>query len=263
MSDSRSPLSIVDLHSHLVPAVDDGTATVSESLSALAGLYREGVRTLVTTPHLLLPQLETDAAITRQLELHQVAFDSVVKACSHRNDVPAIALGQEIWAPDAAMARRVSRRSDVGLGGNYLLIEFGFELQGSHLDVIREVLDAGRRIVIAHPERYEYLEGHDPIELMQRWRELGALLQVNVGSLTGHYRRSSPGSDELAWRMVELGLIDVLATDHHGPRRAGVSPREALDALIARGETALAERTMVENPGAIARGEPAASGLPR
>jgi tyrosine-protein phosphatase YwqE len=98
---------------------------------------------------------------------------------------------------------------------------------------------------------------------MQQWRELGALLQVNVGSLTGHYRRSNPGSDELAWKMVELGLIDILATDHHGPRRAGVSPREALEALIARGERALADRAMVENPGAIVRGEPVASGLPR
>jgi protein-tyrosine phosphatase len=264
MTDSPAgPLSLVDLHSHLVPGVDDGAATVAESLSALAGLYREGVRTLVTTPHLLLPRLDTDAAIARELELQRIAFDTVVEACGERGDVPAISLGQEIWAPDAGTARRVCRRNDVGLGGNYLLIEFGFDLQGSHLDVIREVNAAGRRIVIAHPERYEYLAGHDPIQLMQRWREQGALLQVNVGSLTGHYGRSSPGSEELAWRMVELGLIDVLATDHHGPRRSGVSPREALDALTARGETALAERAMVENPGAIARGESVASGLPR
>jgi protein-tyrosine phosphatase len=264
MTDSRTePLSIVDLHSHLVPGVDDGTASVAESLSALAGLYREGVRTLVTTPHLLLPRLDTDAAITRELELHRAAFETVVEASVDRGDVPVIALGQEIWAPDAATARRITRRRDLGLGGNYLLIEFGFNLQGTHVDVIREVQGAGRRILIAHPERYEYPAGHDPIELMQQWRELGALLQVNVGSLTGHYRRSNPGSDELAWKMVELGLIDILATDHHGPRRDGVSPREALEALIARGERALADRAMVENPGAIVRGEPVASGLPR
>ncbi|MFL5402366.1 MAG: CpsB/CapC family capsule biosynthesis tyrosine phosphatase [Gemmatimonadales bacterium] len=256
------PLAIVDLHSHLVPGVDDGTATVAESLSALAGLYREGVRTVVTTPHLLLGRLDTEAAVTRELDLHRQAFEPVQEACLERSDLPGIALGQEIWAADAATVRRVARRNDVGLNGNYLLVEFGFELQGTHVDVIREVLDAGRRIVIAHPERYEYLAGHDPIELMQRWRELGALLQVNVGSLTGHYRRSSPGSEELSWRMVELSLIDVLATDHHGPRRIGVSPRETLDALIARGELALAERAMVDNPGSIVRSEPVASRLP-
>jgi tyrosine-protein phosphatase YwqE len=129
--------------------------------------------------------------------------------------------------------------------------------------VVREVQDAGRQIVIAHPERYHYLPGHNPLDVMRTWQELGALLQVNVGSLTGHYRRSSPGSDTLAWQMIEQGLVDVLATDHHGPRRDGVSPREALDALIARGELALAERAMAEIPGLIARNEIVGSRLPR
>jgi len=156
----------------------------------------------------------------------------------------------------------VARRTDVGLNGRFLLVEFGFELQGSHTDVIREVLDAGRQIVIAHPERYRFLPGHDPLELMRRWQELGALLQVNVGSLNGHYRNSSPGSDELAWQMVGMGLVDVLASDHHGPRRTGVSPREALETLIARGELALATRAMVETPGLIVRSDLVASRLP-
>src|SRR4051794_14341752 len=148
---------IVDLHSHLVPGVDDGTANLAESLAALAGLYQEGVRTLVTTPHLLIPRLESDAAITRELDLHRRAYDQLAEAAGGRQDLPSFALGQEIWAPDAAAARRIARRTDIGLNGRYLLVEFGFELQGSHTDVIREVLDAGRLIVIAHPERYEYL----------------------------------------------------------------------------------------------------------
>jgi protein-tyrosine phosphatase len=254
-------LAIIDLHSHLVPGVDDGTRTNAESLTALAGLYREGVRHAVTTPHLLMPRLESDAALDRELDGHRRAFDQLAPALRDRTDVPSLALGQEIWAPDAAAVRRIVRRTDVGLSGRFLLVEFGFELQGSHMDVIREVLDSGRQILIAHPERYEYLPGHDPIELMQQWQEQGALLQVNVGSLNGHYRNSSPGSEELAWRMVKLGLVDVLATDHHGPRRGGVSPREALETLIARGELALATRAMVETPGLIVRSDLAASRL--
>jgi protein-tyrosine phosphatase len=261
-SSSDLPLPIVDLHSHLVPGVDDGTATLAESLAALAGLFQEGVRTVVTTPHLLVSRLESDVAITRELDLHRRAFDQLVEAANGRKDLPSLALGQEIWAPDGAAARRVARRTDVGFNGRFLLVEFGFELQGTHTDVIREVLDAGRQILIAHPERYEYLPGHDPLELMRRWQELGALLQVNVGSLNGHYRNSSPGSDELAWQMVEGGLVDVLASDHHGPRRAGVSPREALETLIARGELGLATRAMVETPGQIVRSDLVASRLP-
>jgi protein-tyrosine phosphatase len=256
MADSHSPqLAIVDLHSHLVPGVDDGATTVAESLTALGALYRQGVRTVVTTPHLLLPRLETHAAIDRELELQRHAFDQLICACRGRADLPTISLGQEIWAPDAGTIRRVVGRTDVGLGGKYLLVEFGFDLQGTHLDVIQEVNQAGRSMVIAHPERYDYLPDQDPFELMQRWREAGALLQVNVGSLTGHYERSTPGSEARSWKMVELGLVDLFATDHHGPRRAGVSPAEAVDALIARGESALVKRAMMDTPGLIARGE--------
>jgi protein-tyrosine phosphatase len=260
---SETLIPIVDLHSHLVPGVDDGTRTVAESLETLRNLYQEGVRTVVTTPHLLVPYLTTDSAIQAELDKHRRAFEELSRACTGRAELPELWLGQEILAPDAASARRVVRRKDVGLPGRYLLVEFGFDLQGNHNDVIREVLDGGRQIVIAHPERYTYLNGHDPIQVMVAWQELGALLQVNVGSLTGHYNRSSPGSQELAWQMVEAGLMDILATDHHGSRRKGVSSREALETLIARGEQALAERAMSEIPGRIVRDDLRPSGLPR
>ncbi len=264
MTDVTDPaIAIVDLHSHLVPGVDDGTRTVAESIQALSGLYREGVRAVVTTPHLLVPYLDSDAAIQRELDLHRRAFDGLAAACRDRTDLPSLWLGQEILAPDAGSANRVARRADVGLPGRFLLVEFGFELQGNHNDVIRSVLDAGRQVVIAHAERYHYLPGHDAIEVMRTWQELGALLQVNVGSLTGHYRGSSPRSERLAWEMIGSGLVDVLATDYHGPRRSGVSPREALDTLIARGELALAERAMADIPGRILRDDLVASGLPR
>jgi protein-tyrosine phosphatase len=264
MPDAAQPsFPIVDLHSHLVPGVDDGTRTVDESIESLAELYREGVRAVVTTPHLLLPHLQTDEAVGTELETQRRAFDRLSLACRDRQDLPALWLGQEIWAPDAASMRRVARRSDVGLPGKFLLVEFGFNLQGNHNDVIRETLQAGRQIVIAHPERYHYLPGHQPLDVMRTWQDLGALLQVNVGSLTGHYRGSSPGSERLAWDMMSAGLVDLLATDHHGNRRRGVSPREAAETLIARGEQVLAERAMSEVPGRILRDKEFASGLPR
>jgi tyrosine-protein phosphatase YwqE len=158
--------------------------------------------------------------------------------------------------------RRVVHRTDVGLPGRFLLVEFGFDLDGTHNDVVKAVLDSGRQIVIAHPERYRYLPGMEPLDVMRTWQELGALLQVNVGSLNGHYQGSSPGSEQLAWAMAAAGLIDVVATDHHGPRRSGVSPLEGLDTLIARGEQALAERAMSDIPGRIMRDDLLASRLP-
>jgi protein-tyrosine phosphatase len=249
----REPPPFTDLHSHLVPGVDDGSDSVEESLESLAALRAEGVRALVTTPHLLLPRLATEADLTRELDLHRAAFDELVEATVDRDDLPAIALGQEIWAPDVYQIRRVVGRADVGLGrGHYLLVEFGFDLQGSHEDVVREALGAGRGIVVAHPERYRYAPGLAPLEQMRRWRELGALLQVNAGSFNGYYAGPNPDAEELAWAMVERGLVDLVATDHHGIRRAGVSLLEAFEALAHRGERELAERVLARAPGQVA-----------
>ncbi len=247
----------IDFHNHIVPGVDDGCATVAESLDALRSLYAEGVRTLVATPHLLVPRLGTEAALDRELEMQRRAFDRLADAVARESDLPVLGLGQEIWAPDAESVRRIAGRTDVGLDGSRaLLIEFGFDLRGTHEDVIEAVVAAGRRIVVAHPERYRYPSGANALAVMRRWRELGALLQVNAGSFTGHYRDHRPESEARAWAMVAEGMVDIIGTDHHGPRRVGVSPLEAYDALCARGEQAAAERAMVERPGQVLRDEP-------
>lgn len=246
----------IDLHNHLVPGVDDGAATVAESLDALRALYAEGVRTLVATPHLLLPRLTTEAAIGRELDTQRRAFDRLAEAVARERNLPVLGLGQEVWAPDAAAMRRVAARPDIGLGGSRaLLVEFGFELRGTHAEVVRAAAAAGRRIVVAHPERYRYPAGLEPLEVMRRWREMGALLQVNVGSFSGYYEDHRPGSEALTWAMAAEGLVDIIATDHHGPRRAGVSPLEGYEALMARGEQALIERAMVTQPEAVLRDE--------
>ena len=252
-----------DLHSHLVPGVDDGSASVEESLGSLAALRAEGVGALVTTPHLLLPHLATEADLDRGLAVHRAAFDELADAARGHDDLPAIGLGQEIWAPDVYQIRRVVGRTDVGYnGGHYLLVEFGFDLQGSHEDVVREVVAGGRGIVVAHPERYRYVPGIGPLEQMRRWRELGALLQVNAGSFNGYYAHSNPGAEGLAWARVDHGRVDLVSTDHHGIRRAGVSLREAFEALAARGKRELAEQVLARAPDQVARANLNSKGSP-
>ncbi|HXE56531.1 MAG TPA: CpsB/CapC family capsule biosynthesis tyrosine phosphatase, partial [Gemmatimonadales bacterium] len=240
-------MGFTDLHSHLVPGVDDGTVTVDESLDTLAALRADGVTAVVTTPHLILPRLATRAGAQRELDRHRAAFERVVEAMAGRDGLPAFELGQEVFAPTAEWIELALPLAGLGLaGGRYLLVEFGFDLAGTHEDVVRAVVDGGRGIIIAHAERYRFPVGVDPIETMHRWRELGALLQVNVGSLSGHYRASSPESERLAWRMVDEGLADLLASDHHGPRREGVSPGAAARLLEERGRGDLVRRLLAD-----------------
>lgn len=252
MAIANDPVRITDLHNHLVPGVDDGAATMEESLAALCALYEEGVRTLICTPHVLLPHLDGDDALGRELDRQRRAFDRLVTAAHRRTDMPELGLGQEVWAPDVLQARRVATSSALSLGaGDYVLVEFGFERLGNVNEVVRTILDAGRRMIIAHPERYRFPAEIDPVDVIAGWRELGALLQMNVGSPTGYY----PGVEPLAWRLLDAGLVDFFATDHHGPRREGVWPKEAYDALASRGREAEARRLFSEAPAAVVRNE--------
>jgi protein-tyrosine phosphatase len=248
---------IIDLHSHLVPGVDDGATSVRDALLTLGALAGEGVGTVVTTPHLLVAHFDSAAAVLRELDRHRAGFDLLASAAAAAPDlVPGLGLGQEIWAPSAASARAAVACPGIGLGGSrYLLVEFGFDLSGDHRDVIATVVDADYRIVIAHPERYRFPFGFDPIDTAASWREAGALLQINAGSLGGHYVRSSPDSRTLAWRMIEEGMADLIATDHHAANRP-VSAREAWNLLVAAGREAQARELMIETPGRILRDEP-------
>src|SRR5687767_13825857 len=247
---------IVDLHSHLAPAVDDGASSVDEAVLTLKALAAEGVSAVVTTPHLLLPHLTSLAAVTRELDRHRRAFESLAAgAAAEAGPIPALGLGQEIWAPDVPSVRRVLGSPGIGLGeSRYLLVEFGFVLEGDHLDVIAAVQDAGHQIVIAHPERYRYPDGADPLETAVAWRNTGALLQLNAGSLGGHYQRSNPNSRGLAWRFIEDGLADLIATDHHAANRP-VSVLEAWSQLVEAGREGQARELMVDHPGRILRNE--------
>jgi tyrosine-protein phosphatase YwqE len=196
-------------------------------------------------------------ALERELDRHRRAFDELAAAASgSARRLPEIRLGHEIWAPDAASLRRALSAPALGLGtADWLLVEFGFDLRGDHLDVIQAALDGGWRIVIAHPERYRPVGSGDLLEIAAAWHSAGALLQVNAGSLGGHYLRSSPDSRKLAWALVEQGLAGLVATDHHAANRP-VSVTEAWDLLIQRGGEALARRLMVETPAEIANLRP-------
>ncbi len=144
----------VDLHSHLVPGVDDGAETVQEALDALAMLADDGVEGAVTTPHLLVPHIGDQAGLQAELDRHRRGFARVANAAERADDLPWIALGQEILAPDRATARRALALAGIGLANErYLLVEFGFALRGRPLDVIRTILDAACRAVFLRHRR--------------------------------------------------------------------------------------------------------------
>lgn len=207
--------SLYDIHNHLLPDVDDGCRTLGETLRHLRAFRSQGVVGLAFSPHLLVPLLD-DHELDAVLELHRIRFEEVAWAADG-DAYPRLHLGQEILARTGDEIDRVVRRTDIGIaGGDAMLVEFGFAPGFDGDAVIRRVQAEGRRIVIAHPERYAWGD-LDPVRTAARWRDLGAVLQVNGGSLAGLYTQRA---SDLAVRFLEEGLVGMVCSDHHGDDRA-------------------------------------------
>lgn len=207
--DSEAP-GQVDLHSHLVPGVDDGARNLDDVEDGVGRMRDRGIRTIVTTPHL-------DGSLTLDADLlahHLGRMDRAFeRAASHvGREFPDVRFlrGHEIKldCPDPDLS---DPRLRLG-GSNVVLVEWpGLQVPPETPRVLRALRVQGVDFLIAHVERYR---GYDErLSVLERWREEGIFLQVNHGSLVGRYGNEIR---RLAFRLLELGWVDCLASDFHG-----------------------------------------------
>lgn len=233
-------MSWTDLHSHLVPDVDDGSSSVEESVEAVERLLRAGVRTIVTTPHVSASFLERPDLADGHFSRIASEWDRVRSACREAGLDVGLGLGTEILLD--------LPRPDVGdprcrlEGGRYVLVEFPHSLlpPGSE-DALYHVGRQDAVPIVAHVERYN--AGSNAASIWGEWRDAGAALQVNVASLVGKYGRRAR---ENAWDLLARGWVDLLGSDHHARGPSWI--REAIAALEERGAAQALEILYRENP---------------
>jgi protein-tyrosine phosphatase len=195
---------VIDLHSHLLPGVDDGARSLDQALAALQSLSEQGVTDLCLTPHLLASEAATGVPAA-----HDRAF---VELSTAAPEFPRLYRGAEVMM-DRPLAEEVGSRRDVTVAGSrYILVEFPrlapFETIAAAL---HRVVELGLVPVVAHPERYSACSP----AAVDRWRQLGAKMQVDAGTLSAHSQRGSR-----ARQLVADGLADILAGDNHGDERS-------------------------------------------
>lgn len=206
---SASSLSIVDLHTHVIPGVDDGARDLEESLVAVSALVEHSVSTIVATPHFRASLQEQPQRARSRLELFDAAWDMLRTAVAKTGLTVTLERGCELKldAPEVDVEDDRLRLA----GSRYVLVEFA-ALQvppfgGKQLSALHE---AGVSPILAHPERYAGFSG--AFERAERWREEGALFQVNGGSLLGRYGKAAATS---ARELLRRGWVDCLASDYH------------------------------------------------
>lgn len=234
-----------DLHNHLIPDVDDGAGDVEQALKGVRALRAEGVRTICATPH-FLGSATTDSR-AREARLSALDEGWAVLHRAARSEVPDIALvrGVELMldvpTPDASDER-------LRLGGTrFVLVEFPFLMVPPHAgQALADLRRRGWVPVLAHPERYTGAS----VDRAGSWRDSGAYLQLNAGSLGGRYGKTA---QDLATRLLERGLVDYIASDYHA--RGAPLLRQCAEQLDAWQAGESVQLLLDTNPARLLRGD--------
>jgi len=230
---------VIDLHSHLLPGVDDGSRTVEQSVEVLRRMAERGITDVCLTPHLRAKETRNGPPAR-----HEEAFAALR---AEAPESPRLHRGAEVML-DRPLALDRDRIHRISLGGTrYLLVEFPRLVSSDAVtNALGRIRDAGFTAVLAHPERYSACS----VEAVTFWRELGARMQVDATTLHSRQARG-----QRARQLVAAGLADILAGDNHGDDRTIAG---GADFLHAQGGGEQADLLTVRNPAAILRDEPLA-----
>ncbi len=198
----------VDMHSHLIPGIDDGSKTMGESLELLTRLSNLGLRKIITTPHIMSEYYRnTPETILKGL----VELRKSLKSLGLNIEVQAAA---EYYMDEIFLEKIKGGEQLLTFGKGFILVETGFiNKPQMFLDIIFNLETMGYRPVLAHPERYQYLITDK--RLLEELIERKLLFQVNLLSFTGFYSKQVKDLSEM---LLERNLIAFLGTDCHNTR---------------------------------------------
>lgn len=199
-----APLGI-DMHCHLIPKVDDGSKCIEESLECLNTLKAVGYSKVIITPHFQFPRFQNkeDDIVRRYEELKKQAVDAGVQ-------IELAGIGGE-YRIDSGFAQRMENPCFLQVAGKYVLVEFSLhqQMMGSD-ELIFDMQMKGYDVILAHPERYPYLNVHG--QRMEQLKNQGVFFQINALSLGGFYGEEAK---QRAYEMLERGWVEFMGTDTH------------------------------------------------
>ncbi|MGI8952783.1 MAG: tyrosine-protein phosphatase [Chitinophagaceae bacterium] len=195
----------VDMHSHLLPGLDDGLQQMEQTISFIEKLKEFGYHKLICTPHIIsdIYPNNHDTILPK--------LDAVRKALQEKNIEIQIEAAAE-YMVDIEMEKYIKADKPLlTFGKNLILIEMSYAAASPNIEqVIFHLRMKGLQPVLAHPERYSFY--HDKFESYERFVELGCLLQINLLSLLGYYSKPVKA---IAEKFVKNKMVDLLGTDMH------------------------------------------------
>jgi len=194
----------VDIHSHLIPSIDDGAKNIDESISLIKALQEIGYKKLITTPHIMSDAYKNSASNI------YAGLDIVKERLLQENISIELDVGAEYYLDDG-FYDKLKNSKVMSINNKYLLFETSYLAQPIELeDMIFTISSSGYIPLMAHPERYRYIKDLD--KEYNRLKELGVMFQCNINSFGGYYGKDA---QEKAKYLSKNGMIDFLGSDLH------------------------------------------------
>jgi tyrosine-protein phosphatase YwqE len=212
----------VDLHSHVLPGVDDGANDIEESLAMLRSMAEIGIRHLYLTPHIRSSYFHNTPASL------QPVFDNLQQAATQAGINMQLSLCAEYYVDTAFREALQTNTPLLCFPGNYILIEISMHQEPLFLfETLFDIQNKGYRLILAHPERYPYY--WRKMDIYHKLKRAGCLLQVNLFSFLGHYGSEVKHSAEL---LHKHNLIDLVASDIHHLKQIELFSKKAIRKLL-------------------------------
>lgn len=239
---------MIDLHCHILPEVDDGAASEEESCLMARMAAESGVTALAATPHCGVPGQFENFADERLMD----SFTGLERLLEREGIPLRLYTGMEVFVTEQT-PRHLREGRLLTLGGSrYLLVEFGFDEEPDFAErMLGELLEADVVPVVAHPERYHFVQPQP--ERLLRWAEMGCALQVNKGSLLGRFGRRA--AQTARWCLGE-GCVHLLSSDAHSPWRRTTRMEEAWAYAADFDSPEIADFLLRDNPRRILEDRP-------
>ncbi|MBA6156314.1 histidinol phosphatase [Tenacibaculum sp. S7007] len=199
------PEGFVDIHSHLLPGIDDGAKDLENTISLISKMYSYGIKNFITTPHVL------GDVYPNSTETIKSKLSEVQKALKEQgfNDIKINAAAE--YMMDEQFLVRLKQDDILTLKDNYILVEMSyFNAPYNLYDILFEIQLKGYKPVLAHPERYAFY--HNDFENFYKLKKAGCVFQLNLLSLTEQYGK---GVQKTAQKLLKENLYDFVGTDTH------------------------------------------------
>ena len=201
---------VTDMHSHLIPGIDDGVKTLTEAVDVLHHLLDLGYKKFITTPHIMSDYFGNTAESVR------AAYEHFLPQLRERGYQVPLECAAEYYLDDTVFTAVTRKEKLLTFGTNHLLFETNVISEPLHLnEFIFALTLQGYKPILAHPERYQYMT----LEKAEDLRNRGVLLQINLLSLIGYY---GPPIQRRAEKLITNREIDMLGSDCHNLDHAHV-----------------------------------------